>query len=969
MAAEPARAADAAGSQRSLVAPDLGLGLAAPPPPRPPSAAAETAHGASETSHGRRSSRSRSRPSTAASSAASAASSGGAGAGTDAGETSEDRAVHALVLQHLDSYHFEGTKQAFAAALQQRKCVLPADALARFEAELEAPLRAVQTALRTPFLAGQSDAFWHVWEQQVPAVHRESDAGRRLEFDFQIAFAIAPARATLSKAAAGPGLAAAPASTPEPALAAALAGFKRFLENRGSSLAQLPEYLPYYALPYVAAPQTHPAFSTLFEAAWWDARLQQLDAFLAAHFAPAVERRGSRLVQLVAQADRDRDALRRLAADQQRVQTKLRHLQSDYHSLIGVASDLVQTIAASLTGAPITAQYLSAIVMKLSAFKTSAPASRAPSGAAGAAAAVDAVGTSPAAADAHAQHQRPPPAPTAFARSRRPSAATAFPASAPFAQPPSPSVAAHPLPPPAWVVLDSAAVTACLQSTDPSQTRAQALLLQALTHRLLSAPTANVRRQTIAQWGKADLFAFAFPPSPTTMAAHLLAAPAVLEQTARLLNVVASEYVGRNALVSGLHPPGSLVALLHTCFAETLASETATAQHLLGCCQKLSLRRRVQNTMNALAFVPLLLFRVLTPARLDALHPYTVEYAMALVMNLCIRSAGRAQCAKDSARVLETLRSLLADDDAQTRTYVHGTLYALLAERSIREQARNMGFDALLADAVHAATDAGDPDEAKQLAFVRTRLASDDRDDDPADGTDDDAASQTGAAAADGGADDEDYEDDADFYDPGAGDVDVGADDGLAVAPHERAGEALLTAQYAAPGRPAMAFAPTAAPTAQPSPALVHGRLPPTARSRTHTGPIQHPADFLRPVTPSFTLALGAPPLRPATGSRPSSRPASAASASAAAPRHPSAALYAQGPSRANSRRGSVSSTSGRRAPSPSASAAAAALPIEVPRYTVRKGEPAATVADRQEFTQAFATRPKVPRTPIGPAA
>jgi len=45
---------------------------------------------------------------------------------------------------------------------------------------------------------------------------------------------------------------------------AGMNAFKRYLETRGSSLSQTTEFLPFYALPFVPNPRTHPSYKELF---------------------------------------------------------------------------------------------------------------------------------------------------------------------------------------------------------------------------------------------------------------------------------------------------------------------------------------------------------------------------------------------------------------------------------------------------------------------------------------------------------------------------------------------------------------------------------------------------------------------------------------------------------------------------------------------------------------------------------
>ena len=49
----------------------------------------------------------------------------------------------------------------------------------------------------------------------------------------------------------------------------AMKRFKDFLESRGSCLSESTEFLPYYALPYVANPKFHPTYQDLFTVSSW----------------------------------------------------------------------------------------------------------------------------------------------------------------------------------------------------------------------------------------------------------------------------------------------------------------------------------------------------------------------------------------------------------------------------------------------------------------------------------------------------------------------------------------------------------------------------------------------------------------------------------------------------------------------------------------------------------------------------
>eukprot|EP01052_Picozoa_sp_SAG31_P069318 SAG31_NODE_28136_length_415_cov_0.645570_1_plen_115_part_10 len=64
------------------------------------------------------------------------------------------------------------------------------------------------------------------------------------------------------------------------ALSTSMRGFKAFLETRGAQLSRTPEFLPFYALPYIPDPAGHPTFRTLFDDAWMADLRRRLQEFL-----------------------------------------------------------------------------------------------------------------------------------------------------------------------------------------------------------------------------------------------------------------------------------------------------------------------------------------------------------------------------------------------------------------------------------------------------------------------------------------------------------------------------------------------------------------------------------------------------------------------------------------------------------------------------------------------------------------
>ena len=103
------------------------------------------------------------------------------------------------------------------------------------------------------FEDGLSGRFFSSWDKNVPMDLRDKDKTcQKLEFYVQLHFATLPFRPSfLRKMAAAsrdnPGAARSAAG----AAASAMLNFRKYLESRGKILSSSPEFLQYYALPYV----------------------------------------------------------------------------------------------------------------------------------------------------------------------------------------------------------------------------------------------------------------------------------------------------------------------------------------------------------------------------------------------------------------------------------------------------------------------------------------------------------------------------------------------------------------------------------------------------------------------------------------------------------------------------------------------------------------------------------------------
>eukprot|EP00842_Homolaphlyctis_polyrhiza_P002553 jgi/Hompol1/3299/HPOL_003191-RA len=122
---------------------------------------------------------------------------------------------------------------------------------------------------------------------------------------------------------------------------------------------------------------------------------------------------------------------------------------------------------------------------------------------------------------------------------------------------------------------------------------------------------------------------------------------------------------------------------------------------------------------------------------LEPLSEYTIEYASALMMNLCLRTLGKQECSEHPQQTLKILNELIEHDNVQVKTYANGTLYSVLSEKAVRECARSIGMEEQLS----YLRQVSDEQLVKQIDFVIERLNSEEdqsSDDVSEDGDEDD---------------------------------------------------------------------------------------------------------------------------------------------------------------------------------------------------------------------------------------
>ncbi|XP_005104437.1 lisH domain-containing protein ARMC9 [Aplysia californica] len=566
--------------------------------------------------------------------------------------------LNAIVKEYLDFSGFDRTLSTFMEECNAKDKPIAPQETPAFGNE---KLMLVQNQMMEFYHEGKGDLFLKLWNEYLPTSVRDSDSvAQKLEFYVNIYFAIYPVKY----------------SQPPPATEEAMGNFKKFIENRGSSLSQTTEFLPFYALPFVPNPKTHPSYRELFAESWSTDLKTRVEKFLTLALKSTPQPKlfeiyrgsgaeGKNLKQQLLIMNQQVAEAERKASTYVKRHSKV---QTDYHNLIGITADLVDALEATVQGRPIdmiTPEYLQQLCNRLftSHMRTSVDLTR--------------PGTAGEALRASAM---PPPV-------------------LPLAEPEE-----------TYPPLDFIQVKA--QITDALD-RKKALVLQALRWRLTHTRAVQ-RDQILSAYIQNDILGCtnSGPYRDTIMSLLLQSSDVVKQYLARLYNACASMCAGRGYLSANPDLLPALMDILRGDEKDHIAQEM-----VLGALQKLSLRRQLQSAMIERGVIEWLV-GVLEDN--DSLSDYTLEYSVALLMNLCLRTAGKKKCIGNSHQTLKVLSDLLGHDNTEIRPYVNGALYSILAIPSIREDAKAMGMEEIL----RCFLKDDQPDMNRQIEFIIKQLNS-----------------------------------------------------------------------------------------------------------------------------------------------------------------------------------------------------------------------------------------------------
>ncbi|XP_031553889.1 lisH domain-containing protein ARMC9-like [Actinia tenebrosa] len=155
--------------------------------------------------------------------------------------------LNAIINEYL---HFLGYEKTCATLSEELRVLGKPEITSGTPLRNDSQISEMQTQALIAFDNGKYQDFFPIWNNQVPSsVQNMASTCQKLEFNLHIYFAVYPITNGRHN---------------KLELERSMRVFKSYLENKGSGLSQTTEFLPFYALPFVPDPTTHPSFKPIF---------------------------------------------------------------------------------------------------------------------------------------------------------------------------------------------------------------------------------------------------------------------------------------------------------------------------------------------------------------------------------------------------------------------------------------------------------------------------------------------------------------------------------------------------------------------------------------------------------------------------------------------------------------------------------------------------------------------------------
>ncbi|GMH60439.1 hypothetical protein TL16_g03051 [Triparma laevis f. inornata] len=482
--------------------------------------------------------------------------------------------------------------------------------------------------------------------------------------------------------------------------------FRRYIESRGKTLSQTPEFIAFYALPYVPNPTEHPTFSLMFTQGWMDDLKLKLVHFVRKQIENEETQAQPKIYKIVKDAKRNREMEGRVKESRMREKTIVKFAESIYNVSLELWDSLKRK-----GGSNEGEEFLEEVGEQLKRFQDTFDQ-------------LSQRDVSSPRNNNNSNSLNQPHVSNNNNNNTYSSSSSAPPPKEEYYPPLDQQISprGH-----REIVskisslaqLDIKLIKKDLENLAVSGSTECAILLQALRWRFARAPSHQIRQSVLGSYIRNDILGITSGHVNHSKRAPLFAVlltnggPIVAEYTARFINCMATMSRARDYIMSN-HSQciTSLCDVLRTD-----ESDSVTRQQVLGSLQKCSLRRSAQLEMINQGVIEWTLSVLEQHNGGNQLCDYSLEYCTALLMNLCLRTIGKQTCPDT---VFNALLPLLQHDNQQVRHYINGTIYSLLSMPSHRTTAIDMKLDTVLRNASSKAS----PAFRRQYTFMLDLLIS-----------------------------------------------------------------------------------------------------------------------------------------------------------------------------------------------------------------------------------------------------
>lgn len=214
-----------------------------------------------------------------------------------------------------------------------------------------------------------------------------------------------------------------------------------------------------------------------------------------------------------------------------------------------------------------------------------------------------------------------------------------------------------------------------------------AFIIKEIRLRLTTKRYSSVKIQTLLAILYYDIFAL--KSKKVKILNTLLSNDITKEEALKILNVLASSAIGREYILNKENVVEELSIIM-----TSEENDSVIRQNCLGILQKLSLRQPPQKKLIELDILGWCISTLITEQ--ISVSEYSLEYCLALIMNLSLNIQGREKCSKYFSSLYKLIIHYINSNNLHIRTCINGILYSILKNKSVREEAKVKGLKILL---------------------------------------------------------------------------------------------------------------------------------------------------------------------------------------------------------------------------------------------------------------------------------